>query len=156
SHRNNCAHCAPPAPIAPPRRISGDFTTFGVAPRASMGGGVGEDGVMTTDTHRSVDLDRTERGRYRASNVRGGQLVTGDGSTDDFTPVELLLTAIAGCSAIDVDFLTTKRAEPARFRVRASGEKLADHRMEGLEVTFDVEFGDDETGRTAQDRVPGA
>src|SRR5699024_8911343 len=89
SHRNNCAHCAPPAPIAPPRRISGDFTTFGVAPRASMGGGVGEDGVMTTDTHRSVDLDRTERGRYRASNVRGGQLVIGDGSTDDFTPVEL-------------------------------------------------------------------
>lgn len=111
---------------------------------------------MTTDSQRCVDLERIDRGRYRVRNARGGELTIGDGSNDDFTPVELLLTAIAGCTAVDVDFLTTKRAEPVRFRVRSSGEKLADHRMADLEVTFDVEFGDDDAGQTAQDRVPGA
>ena len=111
---------------------------------------------MTTDNHRCVDLDRIDRGRYRVTNARGGELTIGDGSTDDFTPVELLLTAIAGCTAIDVDLLTTKRSEPVRFRVRSSGAKLPDHRMADLDVSFDVEFGDDDAGRTAQDRIPGA
>ncbi|MFW6597402.1 OsmC family protein [Propionibacteriaceae bacterium Y2011] len=111
---------------------------------------------MTNDQHRSVDLDRLERGRYRVTNPRGGELTIGDGSGDDFTPVELLLTAIAGCTAVDVDLLITKRAEPIRFRVRSTGEKLPDHRMADLEVIFDVEFGDDDAGRTAQDRLPEA
>jgi len=111
---------------------------------------------MSDDTLRSIDLARTGRGRYRATNVRGGTLALGDGSSDDFTPVELLLTAIAGCTAIDVDLLTTKRTEPVRFSVRASGDKLAEHRMDNLEVSFDISFGDDELGRAAQERVIGA
>ncbi len=41
----------------------------------------------------------------------------GEGDGADFTPVELLLAAIAGCSAIDVDYLTARRAEPDAFEV---------------------------------------
>lgn len=65
---------------------------------------------------------------------------------EDFTPVELLLTAIAGCSAVDVDFITSKRAEPTSFDVLAEGDKVSDengNHMTGIEVTFTVRFPDE-------------
>lgn len=113
----------------------------------------------TSDQHRQVGLERLDRGRYRVTNARGGAMVIGDGSGDDFTPVELLLAAIAGCTAIDVDLITTKRAEPERFAVTASGEKVRDddgNRMADLQVRFDVAFGDDEAGAKANERLPEA
>ena len=67
--------------------------------------------------HRSVSLSRTAHGEFDVTNVRGGTIHIGTGETDDFTPVELLLTAIAGCSAVDVDFITSRRAEPGEFTV---------------------------------------
>jgi uncharacterized OsmC-like protein len=112
-----------------------------------------------SDTHREVGLERIERGRYRVTNARGGEMVIGDGAGDDFTPVELLLAAIAGCTAIDVDLLTTKRTEPEHFSVTSAGEKVRDddgNRMEGLQVRFDVAFDDDEAGRAATERLPDA
>ena len=115
---------------------------------------------MTDDTLRSIDLTRLEKGRYEATNTRGGTLVVGQGGTDEsFSPVELLLVAIAGCSAIDVDFITAKRAEPARFDLRLTGDKIRDeqgYRMTNLRLTFDVEFPDDEAGRAAYDVLPRA
>ena len=54
--------------------------------------------------HRHVSLRREETGRYTVTNARGGTLSIG-GSDDDFTAVELLLSAIAACSSIDVDSL---------------------------------------------------
>ena len=101
-------------------------------------------------------LERIERARFRVTNTRGGSLTIGEGDDADFTPVELLLTAIAGCTAIDVDYLTTKRAEPEHFAVEVSGDKLPEHVMADLEVLFDVAFGDDEAGRAAAARVAGA
>ena len=35
--------------------------------------------------------------------------------------MELLLVAIAGCTAMDVDAITVKRSEPVRFQVSCSG-----------------------------------
>ncbi|MEH3033731.1 MAG: OsmC family protein [Aeromicrobium erythreum] len=111
---------------------------------------------MSEDSLRSVGLERIERSRYAITNARGGRLEIGTGDDADFTPVELLLAAIAGCTAIDVDLLTTKRAEPEHFRVEATGHKQAEHVLDDLQVLFDVAFGDDEAGRTAQERVAGA
>ena len=114
---------------------------------------------MSDDTHREVRLERLDRGRYRVRTARGAELVIGDGTTDDPTPVELLLAAVAGCTAIDVDLLTTKRTEPTRFSVSAAGEKVRDedgNRMTDLRVRFDVGFGDDEAGRAAAERLPDA
>ena len=86
--------------------------------------------------------------------------VVGQGGADEsFSPVELLLVAIAGCGAIDVDFITAKRAEPTRFDVRMTGDKIRDeqgNRMTNLRLTFDVEFPDDEAGRAAYDVLPRA
>ncbi len=112
------------------------------------------------DTLRSVELTRLEQGRYRATNSRGSSIEIGQGTTSElFSPVELLLAAIAGCSAIDVDFITAKRAEPERFDVRMSGRKVRDelgNRLVDLLLEFDVGFPDDEHGRTARDVLPRA
>lgn len=102
--------------------------------------------------HREVALTRTAHGEFDVRNVRGGTIHLGTGETADFTPVELLLAAIAGCSAVDVDFITSKRAEPDSFEVRSAGEKLKDEQgnhLGGLEVTFTVRFpeGEEGTGR---------
>ena len=39
--------------------------------------------------------------------------------------MELFLTAMAACSADDVDFITSRIADPVRFNVTAEGEKCA-------------------------------
>lgn len=106
-----------------------------------------------------IELERTGRGRFRATNGRGESLEVGHGDDASFTPVELLLVALAGCSAIDVDLLTTKRTEPERFTVSASGEKVRDelgNRLADLRLLFDVAFADDADGQAATDRLPGA
>lgn len=110
--------------------------------------------------HRAVSLMRTAHGEYAATNVRGGTLRLGSGESPDFTPVELLLTAIAGCSAIDVDFITAKRSEPEHFEVLSSGEKRKDaaggSHLGDLEVTFTVRFPAGAAGDRAREMLPKA
>ena len=108
---------------------------------------------------RKVGLVRTGHAQFTATNARGGTLEFGDGSDDRFTPVELLLTAIAGCTGIDVDFITTRRAEPDRFELVASGRKVSDdggNRLTDLQVTFDVVFPTGSDGDAARERMPAA
>jgi len=114
---------------------------------------------MPVDPHRSVTITRTSAGRYTAVNGRGGALEFGTGDVDDFTPVELFLTAIGGCTAVDVDILTTRRAEPESFVVQVDGEKVRDEggsRMEELSVTFRVRFPEGEGGGAARALLPDA
>jgi putative redox protein len=71
---------------------------------------------MATDpAHRGVSIDRVAAGRFAARNDRGGRIAIGTGGDADFTPSELLLAALGGCTAIDVDILTSRRAEPEAF-----------------------------------------
>ena len=108
---------------------------------------------------RSVEFTRIASGRYAARNPRGGELTFGSGDDSDFTPVELLLTAIAGCSAVDVDLITGKRAEPTAFDVTSNGTKIRDqsgNRLTDIEVTFTVRFPDDEAGDRAREMLPRA
>lgn len=110
-----------------------------------------------SESGRSITLDRIGEGRYKATNARGGVLPVGSGADPDFTPVELLLAAIAGCSAIDVDLITGKRATPTGFSVTASGDKVRDeggNHLVDLQVTFDVTFPDDEAGDAARAVLP--
>ncbi len=114
---------------------------------------------MDPETRRSIDLSRIDEGRYQATNRRGGVLPVGTGEGTDFTPVELLLVAIAGCSAIDVDLITGKRATPEAFDVRAEGHKVRDEQgnhLVGLKVTFDVTFPEGEGGDRAREMLPRA
>ncbi len=116
-----------------------------------------EFGPMTDDSHRSIDLVRVARGQYEATNSRGGKLVFGHGGEDLFSPVELMLTAIAGCSAIDVDYITSKRSEPSRFELTMSADKVRDengNRLVNLSLSFDVRFPDDADGNAALEVLP--
>lgn len=112
-----------------------------------------------TDDLRSVALTRVAKGRYQATNKHGTVLPIGSGRDDDFTPVELLLTAIAACSATDVDLITTKRTEPDRFDLRAEGRKVRDdqgNHLVDLRVTFEVRFPEGEDGDRAREMLPRA
>jgi uncharacterized OsmC-like protein len=113
---------------------------------------------MTTDsTHRSVRIERIENSRYTVYNDRGGQMTIGTGQGADFTPVDLLLAAIGGCTAVDVDLLTSRRAEPSSFEVAVDGEKVRDtngSHLTDLVVTWRVRFPEGEAGDAARAILP--
>jgi putative redox protein len=115
---------------------------------------------MSADTQRSVEIERTSLGRYAVRNVRGGSMSIGNGEDADFTPVELLLAAIGGCTAADVDHIVSKRAEPGTFSIRVTGDKIRDagggNRMENLAVEFTVTFPEGEAGDAARQALPRA
>jgi putative redox protein len=109
---------------------------------------------MTADSHRSVQLSRLGRQHFQAVNSRGGTLSFGNARWGEFTPVELLLVAIAGCTAMDVDAITVKRSEPARFQVTCSGHYMRSvhgNHITDIAVDFDVEFPDTDGGQAAAD-----
>jgi putative redox protein len=109
------------------------------------------------ETHRHIELSRIGEGRYLAHNKRGGVLPIGSGDDPDFSPVELLLAALAGCGAIDVDLITGKRAQAMSFEVRAEGDKVRDaqgNHLTNLRVTFDVVFPEGEAGDKAREVLP--
>lgn len=111
------------------------------------------------DTLRSVDLTRTGPMTLEARNARGSVLRVGSGDDADFTPVELLLVALGGCGAIDLEHITGKRADPDRFDVHVEGHKVRDelgNRMVGLTVLFDVAFPEGDDGDRAREVVPRA
>jgi len=102
----------------------------------------------------TVNLSRLSQHHFEATNSRGGTLSFGKKKAGEFTPVELLLVAIAGCTAMDVDAITVKRSEPLRFEVSCSGHSTkSEHgnHVTDIAVDFDVEFPDSEGGREARD-----
>jgi len=102
---------------------------------------------------RSVELTRIGTHRFKATNRRGGVLPIGEGDDPDFTPVELLLAAVAGCAAIDVDYITGKRSEPASFDLHVEADKVRDEQgnhLSNVRVVFDVAFPDGEAGDAAR------
>jgi putative redox protein len=117
---------------------------------------------MATDSvHRSVRLERIENSKFVVTNDRGGQLRIGSGSSGgtDFTPVDLLLAGIGGCTAMDVDALTSRRAEPDAFEVAVDAEKVRDeagNHLTDIVVTFRVRFPEGEAGDKARALLPDA
>jgi uncharacterized OsmC-like protein len=114
---------------------------------------------MTEENNRSIEITRLRKARFLARNQRGGELEFGEGDDAAFSPVELLLAAIAGCTAIDVDYITAKRAEADSFELTVEAQKIRDehgNRLTDLVLTFGVEFADDDGGRAAAAVLPRA
>ena len=112
---------------------------------------------IDTDNLRTVDLSIMGEKRFKATNLRGGVLPIGQGDDPDFTPVELLLAALAGCGAIDMEWVTAKRAPFETFAARAEGLKVRTDQgshLVNLSVTFDVTFPQGEGGDAARKVLP--
>lgn len=110
-------------------------------------------------SHRTVTVERITQGVLMVTNTRSGQLRFGTGSGADFTPAELLLAAIGGCTAIDVDILTSRRAEPDRFQVQVGADKVraaGGNRLTGIQVTFQITFPAGGPGDDARAILPDA
>ncbi len=105
---------------------------------------------------RRVTLARDGMGHYTVRNDRGGSLTTSSG-TDELSPVELLLAGIAACTAVDVDTVTTRRAEPDDFEIEVTADKVKDehgNHLKDIEVTFRVRFPEGEGGDAARRILP--
>ena len=78
---------------------------------------------------------------------------------EGFKPSDLLLAALGGCTAVDVDIATTRHAEPSRFSVAVTGNKVSDdlgNRLTDLAVSFSVAFPDGEGADRARAILPRA
>ena len=114
---------------------------------------------MTNQTHRSVTLSRLDEGVYLARNARGGEVRFGSSAGADFTPVEMLLAAIAGCSAIDLDVVTGRRSAAERFEMRVDAEAIRDadgNALHDIVVRFDIAFPPGPDGDAARKVLPRA
>ena len=115
---------------------------------------------MADKTQRSVTLQRTSLGQYEVSNTRGGTITIGTGDGTDFTPVELLLAALGGCTGADVDYITSKRAEPDSFSIHVTGDKVRDetagNRLVNLAIELGITFPEGAAGDAAPQALPRA
>jgi uncharacterized OsmC-like protein len=108
---------------------------------------------------RRVEVERVAPSRFELVNSRGTRISIGTSDGDDFTPVELLLGAIGGCAAIDVDIITSRRAEPTSFTASVSGRKIRNedgNQLDDIELTFRVAFPHGDAGDAARDVLPRA
>jgi putative redox protein len=114
---------------------------------------------MAQDGHRQVSIARDAPGKYTVTNSHGETIKVGTGSGGEFSPVELMLAAIGACTSIDVDILTSRRAEPTGFTVDVAAEKIRDQlgsRLTDIAVTFHVSFPEGPGGDAARELLPGA
>jgi uncharacterized OsmC-like protein len=113
--------------------------------------------MADSSTKRSVSLTRLDEGVYVARNARGHELRFGSKDPDGFTPVELLLAAIAGCTAVDVDVVTGRHSPAEEFSARMDADYVRDeagNRLENLALSFHVTFPDDAAGERARALLP--
>jgi len=114
---------------------------------------------MAADPHRFVTLGRVEEGVYVAKNARGNELRFGSKDPHGFTPVELLLAAIAGCSAVDVDVVTGRRSRFETFEARVDATYVRDetgNSLDDVRLTLHVTFPEGEAGDAARAILPRA
>ena len=85
--------------------------------------------------------------------------MVGTGNDEDFSPTELLLVALGGCTAIDIDILTSRRAEPEKFRIDVDADKVRDqdgNRLTNVEITYRITFPAGPDGDKARAVLPEA
>lgn len=90
-----------------------------------------------------VEVHRDGEHSFVATNDRGATVAVGrDGAPDSFTPGELLLAAIAACSAVTSENLVTRRlGESASLVAHADREKTEEdpHKFSSIQVAVDFD-----------------
>jgi len=70
--------------------------------------------------------------------------------------VEYLLATVAGCTAVDLDVVTSRHAEPETFDVHVEGDRVSEDgasRLSEVRVGFDLSFPDTAEGNQARKLV---
>lgn len=114
---------------------------------------------MEEITDKQVTLTREAEGVYLARNAEGAEYRFGYNVDGALSSIEMLMVAIAGCSATDLDMMTSRRAEPTKFDVTVDAQKVAGSSpafLRGIEVLFDVAFPEGEDGDKARARIGAA
>ena len=114
---------------------------------------------MSTDDRREVSMERLAKGRFRVSNPDGAVIEVGEHGSGLFTPTELLMVGIASCTGIDVDYITSKRAEPQDYSITMTANKIRDehgNRLVDLDISFSITFPEGEAGDAAREILPSA
>jgi len=76
------------------------------------------------------------------------------GDSSGFSPMELLLVGLAGCTAMDViSILEKKRQEVTRFEVRVNGERASEHPKVFTNIVVEYIVGGESIDRAAVDRA---
>ena len=149
-------HCSPRRPVKPGW---GRFSRALLPHPGQRKASANVAGMTTDSAHRGVRLERIGNSKYVVTNDRGGQIRIGRGEGTDFTAVDLLLTAIGGCTAVDVDILTSRRAEPEKFEILVDADKVRDeagNRLTDIVVAFRIRFPEGEDGDKARELLPDA
>ncbi|MGW1676293.1 OsmC family protein [Saccharopolyspora sp. NPDC002376] len=101
-----------------------------------------------------VEVTRTGQHAFLATNPRGGQVAIGrEDAPDAFTPGELLLAAIAACSAVTSENLLVRRlGDDAELTVHADRTKVPEdkHKFARIQIGLDVDLSaiEDDGDRT--------
>ncbi|WP_160297458.1 OsmC family protein [Demequina flava] len=110
-------------------------------------------------TQKQVTLVREAEGVYVARNPDGAEYRFGYNVDGALSAVDLLLVAIAGCSATDLDMMTSRRAEPSKFEATVNADKVGGSSpaiLRDIDVAFDVAFPEGPDGDKARARVQSA
>ncbi|GAA1977333.1 OsmC family protein [Catenulispora subtropica] len=88
-----------------------------------------------------IKVERTEDGRYIATNERGAVIeLSGDGTGPHFSPVELLLVAVAGCNIVTTEPLTAQRGHRMTTLVAsATSEKIERNKLGPVTLRYSAE-----------------
>lgn len=102
-----------------------------------------------------IKVERTEDGRYVATNGRGARLeLSGDGTGPNFSPVELLLVAVAGCNIVTTEPLTAQRGHRMdKLVATATSEKIERNKLGPVTLSYEVELpaGDADAAKVFRD-----
>lgn len=94
------------------------------------------------DAMYRISVERTDDDRYIATNDRGATIeLTGTGAEGRFSPVELLLVAVAGCNIVTTEPLTTQRGHRLpKLVASATAEKIERNKLGPVTLTYSVTF----------------
>ncbi|MDQ2587385.1 OsmC family protein [Saccharothrix yanglingensis] len=88
----------------------------------------------------NVEVRRTGRHEFTATNDRGASVRVGrKGAEGAFTPVELLLAAAAGCAAVTVETLVTRRVDGDLVARADDVRPEGAHQLGAVPVTLDYD-----------------
>jgi putative redox protein len=84
----------------------------------------------------TVELSHEGGMRFTALSNRGGQITLNSDSTD-FSPMQVLLAALGGCTGMDVvSVLKKMRQDVTGYRIEVDGKRADDHPRVWTEITI--------------------